>query len=97
MSEYWNYYKEADLYKKNAKTICIINSVAGPQDQFRSYQDDMILNLESRGFNVVALSGYSKRFENLQILSPDMVIYYPHGRLNISGGNKTVEWLKERN
>lgn len=97
LSEYWNYYKEADLYKKNAKTICIINSVAGPQDQFRSYQDDMILNLESRGFNVVALSGYSKRFENLQILSPDMVIYYPHGRLNISGGNKTVEWLKERN
>jgi cobalamin biosynthesis Mg chelatase CobN len=32
LSEYWNYYKEADLYKKNAKTICIINSVAGPQD-----------------------------------------------------------------
>ena len=97
LNEYWSYYKKENLYKESRPVIAIINSGVAPQTQFRSYQDSIILNLENRGFNVAALSGFQKRFDNLQSLNPDMVIYFPHGRINMRDGDKTVEWLKERN
>ncbi len=97
IDQYWAYYKEAGLYKEGKPTVAMINSSASAQTLFRSYQDSIILNMESRGFNVVALSGFMKRFSNLEALAPDMVMYFPHGRLNMMDGDKTISWLKERN
>jgi len=95
VATYWNYYKEQGFYKNNKPTIVIMSANNGPQSQFRSYMDDMILELEKRNFNVVCLAGYKKKLENLKKLKPQMVISFPHGRM--SKGDSSVDWLKENN
>ena len=96
-AEYWSYYKKEGLFNPSGKTIAIINSSVGVQSQFRSYQDSIITNLESKGHNVACIAGYRKRFQNLKAINPDMVIYFPHGRINMMGGDEAVNWLKEKN
>lgn len=96
-SEYWDYYKKEGLFKEGKPVIAIINSQASPQTQYRTYQDSIILNLERRNFNVVSVDGFEKRLENLQALNPDMVIYFPHGRLTMNKGDEVVKWLQEKN
>ena len=91
--KYWSYYKEKGLYKEGKDTIVIMSTNNGPQSQFRSYMDEMILELEKRNFNVVCLAGFEKKLENLKKLNPQMVISFPHGRL--AKGDKSVDWLKE--
>ncbi|MBS9774676.1 MAG: cobaltochelatase subunit CobN [Tenacibaculum sp.] len=93
--EYWKYYTKKGLYKKGRPTIVIMSSYNGSQSQFRSYMDEMILELEKRNFNVVCLDGFSKKLKNLKALKPQMVINFPHGRL--SQGDKAINWLKENN
>ena len=97
LEDYWADYKTKGLYKKGAQTVALININVNPQTVFRSYQDSLILNMEARGYNVACISGFGKRFKNLKKLSPDLVMYFPHGRLNMMNGNVTVEWLKIRN
>ncbi|WP_459212319.1 cobaltochelatase subunit CobN [Aquimarina rhabdastrellae] len=92
---YWDYYKKQGLYKEGKPKIVIMSANSGSQSQFRSYMDKMILNLEQRGFNVVALEGFKKKLANLKKLQPDMVINFPHGR--ISFGEEAVDWLKQEN
>ncbi|OFY84672.1 MAG: hypothetical protein A3F72_16010 [Bacteroidetes bacterium RIFCSPLOWO2_12_FULL_35_15] len=96
-SEYWNYYKKEGLFKEEKPVIVIINSQESPQTQYRTYQDSIILNLERRNFNVVAVAGFEKRLENLQTLNPDLVIYFPHGRLTMNKGDEVIKWLQEKN
>jgi len=93
--KYWSYYKEKGLYQEGKDTIVIMSTNNGPQSQFRSYMDEMILELEERNFNVVCLAGFEKRLENLKKINPQMVISFPHGRL--AKGDKSVDWLKENN
>ena len=95
IEEYWAYYKENGFYKENRPTIVITSANSGPQSQLRSYLDDLILELEHRNFNVVALAGFRKKLENLKKANPQMVISFPHGRM--AKGDQSVEWLKEQN
>ena len=96
-TKYWDYYKEEGLYKNGKPIVAIVNSSASPQTLFRSYQDSIILNMEQRGYNVVVVSGFTNRLKNLKTIAPDMVMYFPHGRLQMMKGQSTVDWLKERN
>lgn len=95
IADYWNYYKGKGLYKDNQPKIVIMSANSGPQSQFRTYMDDMILELEKHNFNVVCLTGYKKKLENLKALGPQMVISFPHGRL--AKGDTAVDWLKKEN
>ncbi len=95
IAAYWTYYKEKGLYKEGQQTIVIMSANNGPQSQFRSYMDEMILSLEKRNYNVVCLAGFKKKLENLKSINPQMVISFPHGRL--AKGDLAVDWLKENN
>ncbi len=95
VADYWTYYKEKGLYKDGRPTIVIMSTNNGPQSQFRTYMDEMVLELEKRDFNVVCLDGFGKKLENLKALNPQMVINFPHGRL--TSGDASVDWLKEKN
>ena len=97
VQDYWSYYKEEQLYQEARPVIAILNALATPQLQFRSYQDRMILELERRGFNVVAVAGFQKRLANLQATKPEMVIYFPHGRLDMQASEETIQWLNKSN
>lgn len=96
-TDYWAYYKAENLYKEGAKTVAIVNTSADPQTAFRSYQDSIIVKLEKLGHNVVALGGYYKRLEMLKEISPDIVLFFAHGRLSYRKSDAAVEWLKEQN
>ena len=95
VTDYWSYYKEKGLYKDGRPTIVMMSANNGPQSQFRTYMDDIILELEKRHFNVVCLAGFKKKLENLKKLQPQMVISFPHGRMD--KGDASVDWLKKQN
>lgn len=95
--EYWTYYKGASLYKEGGKTVAIVNTSADPQTVFRSYQDSLIVKLERLGHNVVALAGFKERLNMLKAVSPDIVLFFAHGRLLFNQGDAAVDWLKEQN
>ncbi|MBN1187976.1 MAG: cobaltochelatase subunit CobN [Bacteroidales bacterium] len=95
--DYFNYCKEKGLYKDGRPVIAIVNIHVTPQTSLRTYQDELILNLENRGYNVVSLSGRRKRLENLKAVNPDMVIYFARGRLASGKSDETIEWLKKNN
>ncbi|NLR91478.1 cobaltochelatase subunit CobN [Flammeovirga agarivorans] len=95
LDDYWKYYKEQGLYKEGKPRVAILNINANPQTIFRSYQDSIILNMEARGYNVAAISGRYKKLSNLKKFQPNMVMSFPHGRLDMRKGDDVVEWLKE--
>lgn len=94
---YWEYYKAKGWHKKDAKTVAIVNVNTSPQDLYRSYQDSLITKIERKGYNVVAISGFSKKLEMLQAITPDLVVFFAHGRLQSGNGDQAVTWLRERN
>ena len=95
LEDYWLYYRKKGLYKEERPVIVLISTNNGPQSQFRSYMDKIILELESRNFNVLCLSGFTHKLDNLKKIAPQMVISFPHGRL--SKADASVDWLKENN
>lgn len=97
IGEYWKYYEENGFHKEGQQKIVIVNAGASFQTEYRSYQDKIITTLESKNYNVVCVGGWEKRFENLKSIEPDLVIYFPHGRLVPRKGDEIVDWLKQRN
>ncbi|WP_196887202.1 cobaltochelatase subunit CobN [Aureivirga sp. CE67] len=95
IEDYWKYYKEQNLYKENAKTIVLMSSNNGSQSQYREYMDAMILELEKRGHNVVAIEGFKKVLDNIKAAKPSMIINFPHGR--IGRNDSFVKYLQEEN
>ncbi|MEE9362330.1 MAG: cobaltochelatase subunit CobN [Cellulophaga sp.] len=95
LEDYWLYYNEKGLYKEGKPVIVLTSASNGPQSQFRSYMDEIILELERRNFNVLCLSGFKNKLDNLKKIAPQMVISFPHGRL--AKGDASVDWLKENN
>ena len=96
-SSYWKYYKSEGLYKHNRPVVAVVNALVGPQDLFRSYQDQLIVTLEERGFNVAAVAGWKNRLQLLKDLGPNMLICFPHGRLYLAAPQQTQQWLEEEN
>ncbi|MFQ3574908.1 MAG: cobaltochelatase subunit CobN [Cytophagales bacterium] len=94
---YWDFYQEKGLYKKGKPVISIINTGANFNTVFRSYQDLLVKNLESKGYNVVCIGGFKKRFEFLKEIKPAMVLFFAHGRIDSKASHEVTRFLKENN
>ncbi|MDR1180982.1 MAG: cobaltochelatase subunit CobN [Bacteroidales bacterium] len=97
VEEFETYYRENGYYKEGAPKVAIICGMTGPFDTDKGYLDSLIISLESRQLNVYPISSVVNRLEFLEEISPDAVVYMPHGRLLMGQGDKGVEWLQQRN
>ncbi len=88
--EFIDYYRKTGIYRPENPTVCIF---AGNNAAILS---DLIGALEKRGFNAVAVAGMGS-VETLEEITPDLVIYLPHGRFAGQDAARATAWLKERN
>jgi cobaltochelatase CobN len=96
-SDFESYRAEKGFAKQGAPKIAIVGVMGDPFAGNRMHLDSLITSLENAGMNVYPMISGRKRMEMLKELSPDGVIYMPHGRLIMGGGDVAVEWLKARN
>lgn len=97
LEEYQKFYEKKGLYKQGAPKIAVISAMSSPFGGNRNHLDDLIRSLEGDGMNVYPISSMMKRMEFLRAVHPDAVIYMPHGRLQMMGGEQGVAWLKQLN
>ncbi len=90
------YLKSNNYYKENAQKIAFCSGTISPMAGNRAYLDSIIMAMTDAGYNVFPIcSGSDKRLELLKQVNPDVVVYFPMGRL--SRGDKSIDWLSENN
>lgn len=95
---YFNYYRKAGKFHPGAPTVAlVIPGDGGAARGEPGYLTDIIQALEARKLNVVGISGNAKRLDFLKEISPDLVIYLPHGRLTDEKAEEAVAFLRKRN
>ncbi len=87
VGEYFGFYQQNGFYKAGEPVICILGGNGGGS------LEGLIKALESENCNVIAVSGLWPGEAVMQEISPDLVIYQPHGRL----GEEAVAYLKQQN
>lgn len=96
VEEYRQYYEREGFYRPGAPKVAVVAGYAGPFDTNKEQLDSLIVSLEARGMNVYPISSVMKRMPFLQAVSPDAVVYMPHGRLLMGRGDRAVDWLKQQ-
>ncbi|MDR0368732.1 MAG: cobaltochelatase subunit CobN, partial [Bacteroidales bacterium] len=96
VEEFEAYYRKNAYYKEGSPKVAIICGMTGPFDADKGYLDSLIISLEKHNLNVYPLSSVVNRFEFLEQINPDAVIYLPHGRLLMGQAEEGVRWLEER-
>lgn len=94
--EYEEYYR-AHGYREGAPRVAVITGIAGPFNSNREYLDELYDGLTAQGFNIYQISSFGKRLEFLDSIQPDLVVYFPHGRLLSGRSDELIAWLKGRN
>ena len=94
--EYEEYYK-GHGYREGAPRVAVITGIAGPFNSNREYLDELYDGLTAQGFNIYQISSFGKRLEFLDSIQPDLVVYFPHGRLLSGRSDELIAWLKGRN
>lgn len=96
VAEFQEYYKDHG-YKEGAPKVALLTGMIGPFNANRDFLDSIIVGLESAGMNVYPMSTGEKRIEFLREVSPDVVLYFPHGRIAAGRSAEAEAWFKERN
>lgn len=96
VADYQQYYA-AHGYREGAPRVAIVAGFAGPFNANRDHFDAMIRALESEGMNVYPISAGAKRLDFLREISPDAIVYLPHGRLMPGQSDAVLAYLRERN
>lgn len=97
-SDYLAYSRKNGSWKEGAPTVALI--VPGDGGSARGepgYLTDIIRSLEAHRLNVVGISGGSRRLAFLKEISPDLAVFFPHGRLADEAGIEALAFLKKRN
>ncbi len=95
VKEYLDFYKQEGKYKEKAKKIAIFASNLGSANG--SDQISLIVKfLEEQGVNVFVVSGFSKRFQYLKEINPDLAIYLPHGSFALQKKDELIKYLKSK-
>ncbi len=96
--DYQLFYETRGYYDQAASNICIVTSNLGPKNpNNRGPVDALIIGLESAGHNVYPIAGFTRRFEFIKSVEPDLVILMPHGRMIPGQGEALIAYLKEKN
>lgn len=96
--EYQKFYEDKGFYKPDAPRVLLLCSNLGPHTPttiapIRS----LITQLQDDGMNVYPVTGFFKRLERLQEISPDCVVFVAHGRLAPGNPDESIELLKKLN
>lgn len=97
VEDYEAYLKAQGLYREGQRKIVLMTSFAGPFNTNTDHLDSIIVAFQDRGFRIYPISGFNKRMEFLEQISPDAVIYLPHGRMLMGQGDRAVDYLRQRN
>lgn len=98
IQEYTRFLKGKGLYRNGAPKIALFAGNFGPFNSNKSHLDELITALRKSGFNVYPASSFTDRISMLREISPDAVVYLPHGRFNMmGGGEEVVTYLKAHN
>lgn len=97
VEDYEAYLKAHGLYREGQRKIVLMTGIAGPFNTNTDHLDSIIVAFQDRGFRMYPIAGFSKRMEYLEQISPDAVIYLPHGRMLMGQGDRAVDYLRQRN
>ena len=94
---YQHFYQESGHFKKGQPKVCIIASMVSSGKSKHTTIGMLIDKLENENINVYPISGMRKRLQFIKEVEPDLVVYFPHGRLNMMAGDSelVIEWLKQ--
>ncbi|MBS2098678.1 cobaltochelatase subunit CobN [Carboxylicivirga linearis] len=99
VKDFESYCVKQGVHKPGYKKIALLTSIPGPFNSNRGYLNSLIHELEERQYNVYPVAGFSGRLKYMKEISPDLIIYIPHGRLSMGGGNAggITQWLQNQN
>ncbi|MFA8299018.1 MAG: cobaltochelatase subunit CobN [Hyphomicrobiales bacterium] len=94
---YEKWYKDAGLWKKGGSKVALMTSIVGPFNSNTEHISGIISTLENKGMNVYAVSSFRKRLDMLKAIQPELIVYLPHGRLNMGAPGTIPKWLEKQN
>ncbi|KXX68682.1 cobaltochelatase subunit CobN [Flammeovirga sp. SJP92] len=89
--------KNNNTYKEGQPTVALLTSVPGPFNANPEHIFDLQKALFDRGLNVITITSHTQRIRMMKEVSPDLVVYLPHGRLAGHSREDVGQWLKEYN
>jgi cobaltochelatase CobN len=91
-------YAEANgIHKPGQPRVAMVTSVPGPFNSNRDHIDALIRSLADKGLNVYPMAALNQRLPFLQAISPDAVVFMPHGRITLNDAEAAIAWLRESN
>ncbi len=98
VNAYQDYYQTTGRYREGRPRICLLTAIIGPRTSRRELLDVLIRRLEALDLNVYPIAGFRNRLSYMREIAPDLVVYFPHGRVQMMGqADAVVTWLRERN
>jgi cobaltochelatase CobN len=98
VNAYQDYYQTTGRYQEGRPRICLLTALIGPRTSRRELLDVLIRRLEALDLNVYPIAGFRNRLSYMREIAPDLVVYFPHGRVQMMGqADAVVTWLRERN
>lgn len=91
------YLKKQGYWHDGGSKILLIGGINDPFAGNKQNIDSLIEGLHREGHNVYPVSSMLGRLDFLKEVSPDLVVYFPHGRVMMGMGEQTVDYLRERN
>lgn len=92
---YQAFYESTGRYNPGAHRVALLTSLIGPRNAERAHVNALIEALEEAGHNVYPVAGFLERLAYLDAISPDLIVYFPHGRLAPGRGDEMRAWLLE--
>ena len=87
------YCTDNKFHTPGAKKVVLFTSIPGPFNANREHLDEIITELQNRGYNVYPASTSGKRLEFIQQINPALIVYMPHGRFGT--GSPAAEFERE--
>ncbi len=99
VSDFEDYCLKNDFHKEGQKSVLLFTSIPGPFNANREHLNSLIEELQNRNCNVYPVAGFKGRLSYMMEIYPDLIVYMPHGRLSLGGGEAKaiMSWLKELN
>ena len=97
VGSYEKYLRDKKYYVSGGANVAIVGGLNDPFSGNRENIDSLIVSLWHAGMNVYPIASVTKRLDFLKSIDPDIVIYFPHGRLAMGKADAATDWLKERN
>ncbi len=90
-ADYLKWYRASKFYIPGAPTVALISG-NGNNDI-----GAVIRALHQRKLNAVAMTGVGRDLKMLRQVDPDLVIYFPHGRLAMDKPEEAIAYLTQKN